>query len=117
MSWPGGRETDGAKNGGDLGFFGKEQMVKPFADAAFALAPGQISQVVKTRFGYHVIKVEEKRPASKQSFDEVKDRLTGFLGQQKLGEAVRTMLKKLRDQAKIEQMGGLQHAAPAAGKN
>lgn len=101
-----------AKNGGDLGFFGKQQMVKPFAEAAFALQPGQISDVVETRFGYHVIKVEERRPAGKQDFADVKGRIEGFLQQQKVGEAVRTLVAKLRSKAKIEQLTPA--AAPAA---
>ena len=106
-------EGPSGKNGGDLGFFTREQMVKPFADAAFALAPGQISNVVETRFGYHVIKVEEKRPAGKKSLDEVKDRLRQYLVNRDLGEAVNAKLAELRKNAAIEEVGAAQGAAPA----
>jgi|SRR5690554_4380728 len=63
------------QNDGDLGFFSREQMVKPFSDAAFALKKNAISEPVKTRFGYHIIQLVDKKPAGKKSFDEVKEQL------------------------------------------
>lgn len=64
-----------AQNEGDLGFFSREQMVKPFSDAAFALDKGGISELVKTRFGYHIIQLVDKKAPGKQSFEEVKEQL------------------------------------------
>ena len=61
--------------GGDLDFFGRNQMVKEFEDVAFALEPGQVSDLVKTSFGYHIIKTAEKRPASTRPFEEVRTQI------------------------------------------
>ena len=94
-------EGPSAPEGGDLGFFSREQMVPAFADAAFALEPGQISEVVRSGFGFHVIKVEEKRPAGTLPLDEVSDHLQSLLEQQKTGEEVSKMVEALADTATI----------------
>jgi len=60
------------KNKGEMGVFVKEQMVKPFSDAAFSMQPGEISEPVKTKYGYHIIKLNKKMPAGFRPFDEVK---------------------------------------------
>jgi peptidyl-prolyl cis-trans isomerase D len=68
-------EEVGKTRGGDLDFFGRGAMAKEFEEAAFALQPGQISPVVKTQFGYHVIKVTDRKAASQKSFEEVKGQI------------------------------------------
>ena len=66
------QDPGSANKGGDLGFFKKEQMVPPFADAAFSMKPGDISDLVRTTYGFHIIKVEEARPEKTETFDEAK---------------------------------------------
>jgi len=73
-----------AANGGDLGFFSKGAMVESFDQAVFAMETGAISEVVETVFGYHVIKLEEIRPATTRTFDEVKDEIAAQAKQQEV---------------------------------
>ena len=91
-----------SKQGGDLGYFGKGQMVKPFEDAAFALKPGEISGVVETQFGYHIIKAVEKKAPSKVALEDVKPKIEESLKRRKVGEAVNKTLEEARKKAKIE---------------
>jgi len=91
-----------SKQGGDLGYFSKGQMVKPFEDAVWSLKPGEISGVVETQFGYHIIKLSEKRAKDKMPFDSLKDRIAESLKQRKVGEQVNAALETARKTAKIE---------------
>jgi len=88
--------------GGDLGFFSKGRMVPEFEAAAFALKPGEVSQPVKTPFGYHLIKVVEKKDAHEKSFDEVKDQVKQNLLNQKRREALDAMLLNLKKQYPVK---------------
>jgi peptidyl-prolyl cis-trans isomerase C len=91
-----------SQQGGDLGFFGKGQMVPQFEKAAFALKTGEISDVVETQFGYHIIKLTERKPAATTEFNEVKARIEEYLKGQKVNEAVQKYLADTRKTAKIE---------------
>ncbi len=66
------KDPGSAAKGGDLGFFGRNMMVKPFEEAAFRLKPGEISDVVETDFGFHIIRVDEIKPATYKPFEAVR---------------------------------------------
>jgi peptidyl-prolyl cis-trans isomerase C len=107
------KSTDKGENGGDLGWFGKEQMVPEFSDAAFKLGKGEYTKTpVKSQFGWHVIKVEDTRVSPPPTFEEAKPKLREELGQ----KAVEEKVKDLRAKAKIEQFaldGSPMPAGPA----
>ncbi|MGD8371847.1 MAG: peptidylprolyl isomerase [Syntrophobacterales bacterium] len=89
-------------NNGDLGYFRRGQMVKPFEDAAFALKPGELSEIVETRFGYHLIKVTDRKAATTLSYAEVKDRLGQYIKQGKAQKELGLYVDGLRKNAKVE---------------
>ena len=94
--------------GGDLGWFTKERMVAPFAEAAFKMKAGEVSEPVKTQFGWHVIRVDEKRTKPVPSFAEMKDQVDQYLTR----KAQQDLILKLREGAKVERT----EAAPAEPK-
>jgi peptidyl-prolyl cis-trans isomerase C len=95
-------EPAGKERGGDLGYFTKDRMVPEFADVAFKMYAGQVSNPVKTAFGWHIIKVEDKRQRKVPEFDLVKDQIAEIASQRAQGQIV----EKLRAAAKIERVGG-----------
>jgi len=94
-------EDPSSAKGGDIGFFSRGQMVRKFEDAAFALNVGQISDVVETDYGYHIIQCIEKKAAEKKSLDEIRDYLRNFIFQKRMEERYETWLRRLRDKASI----------------
>jgi peptidyl-prolyl cis-trans isomerase C len=94
------KDPGAAAEGGDLGYFTKDQMVPEFADVAFKLDKGQVSDPVKTQFGWHIIKVEDKRTKPVPEYDKVKDQIEAFVQRKAQAEYI----GKLRETAKIERM-------------
>ena len=89
----------GAADGGDLGYFTKDQMVPEFADVAFKLDKGQVSDPVHTQFGWHVIKVEDKRTKPTPTFDEVKGQLENYVAHRAQAELVSQAAQRRQDRA------------------
>jgi peptidyl-prolyl cis-trans isomerase C len=94
------KDPGAAAEGGDLGYFTKDQMVPEFAEVAFKLEKGQVSDPVKTQFGWHIIKVEDKRTKPVPSFEQVKDQVSTYVERKAQAEYI----AKLREGAKIERL-------------
>jgi peptidyl-prolyl cis-trans isomerase C len=88
--------------GGDLGYFRRGQMVKPFEDTAFALKVGELSEVVETRFGFHLIKVTAKKPETTIAYVDIKERLQKYLKDEKVQQEVTVYIEELKTKAKVE---------------
>jgi len=88
--------------GGDLGYFTRGQMVKPFSDKAFALSPGEVSDIVETEFGYHLIKSVDKKPRTSIAYVDIKEKLQKYLKQKKVMEQVSEYTEDLKKKAKVE---------------
>jgi peptidyl-prolyl cis-trans isomerase C len=96
-------EDPGSKvRGGDLGSFSRGDMVPPFDKAVFALNVGQVSEIVTTDFGYHIIQLQERKAASKMSLEAVKDNLREYLFQQRGAKRFESYVKELRSKADIK---------------
>jgi len=99
----------GGADGGDLGFFAKGQMVPEFSEVAFKMFEGQLSNPVKTQFGWHIIRMEEKRKRPVPEYDKVRDQIEAYVGRRAQTEFV----AQLREQAKIERLDRPAGAPPA----
>jgi len=91
-----------SQNGGDLGYFDKETMIKGFADAAFALNPGEVSDIVRTGQGYHLIMVADRQPKMKLTYEDVREKLRRSLKIEKAAGKIKDYLQSLRETAEVK---------------
>lgn len=94
--------------GGDLGYFERGKMVKPFEDASFGMKVGDVSEIVETQFGYHLIKVTDRQDPKTAPYDEVKGQIEDFLKRQVRDQAIGAYIDRLRDSARITYAEGFQ---------
>jgi len=95
-------DTTNNEKGGDLGYFTRGDMVREFEEAAFSMEIGQISEPIKTSYGYHIIKVEDKKPAKEATYEEVKDQIRNILLKDKLLPVYQDWIQEKYDEYSIE---------------
>ncbi|MDP8214553.1 MAG: peptidylprolyl isomerase [Candidatus Euphemobacter frigidus] len=96
------QDIGSAEKGGELGYFPRGRMIKPFEETAFAMGTGEVSEIVETQFGYHLIKVTGRKEAGVIPLEEVEEEITSFLTSQKRQQIIDEYLQKLRSDARIE---------------
>ena len=100
-------ESDDKGNDGNLGTFGKGRMVPEFEQAAYALEAGELSEPVRTQFGWHLIQLHEKIPAKVTAFEEIKEKVIEYLTERKKDKVFEDFLDGLKAQATIEEVSGI----------
>lgn len=95
-------DTSSAKKGGDLGFFGQQEMVEPFSKAAFSMKPNTISGLVQSPYGYHIILVVDRKKAGQEPFEKVKSEVISYMESQAQVKTLESLIESLKKQAKIE---------------
>jgi len=95
-------ECPSKQQGGDLGFFERGKMVKPFEEVAFTLKVGEVSDIVETQFGYHLIKISDRKEARTVPLEEAKKEISNYLKNTKEQQAVNSYIGTLREKADIE---------------
>ncbi len=97
-------EGPSASQGGDLGFFGRDQMVKPFEEAAFSMKVGEVSDPVRTKFGFHLIRLTARNEEGTLPFDQVKNQISDHLYKLRLGELVKAFLDQKKEKSEINRL-------------
>ena len=100
------QESDDAQNNGHLGTFGKGRMVPPFEKAAFALETGEISDPVKTQFGWHLILLHDKKEPEVTQFVDVKEKIIEYLGEKRKDATFEQFLDRLKSKAEVTEVAG-----------
>ena len=101
------KESDDSQNDGHLGTFGKGRMVPPFEKAAFSLKVGEVSEPVKSQFGWHLIELHDRKEPEVTPFEEVKEKIVEYLGERRKDRVFDQFLDKLKKQADITEVAGI----------
>ena len=101
------KESDDSQNDGHLGAFGRGRMVPPFEKAAFALEVGELSQPVRTQFGWHLIQLHERTEPVLTPFDEVRDQVIEYLQERRKDKVFEQFLDGLKEKAEITEVSGI----------